>query len=142
MYVCMYMCVLCIFYFRLFHHPRLYKYVHKVHHEWTAPVSITSSYCHPLEHLIVNLLPIATGPLLLGNLYGNHLALEWLWVTIAVGNTTIAHCGFHFPFFPSSEAHDFHHKKLVSITYRTRIVTMCTLCSHAGNKVTLVFSVL
>lgn len=31
---------------RLFHHPAVYKHVHKIHHEWTAPVSIIALYCH------------------------------------------------------------------------------------------------
>jgi sterol desaturase/sphingolipid hydroxylase (fatty acid hydroxylase superfamily) len=31
---------------RLLHHRSLYKYVHKVHHEFTAPFSITAMHCH------------------------------------------------------------------------------------------------
>ena len=36
------------FYFshRLLHHPKIYKHVHKVHHEWTAPFSVMAIYAH------------------------------------------------------------------------------------------------
>jgi len=92
---------------RLLHHPRLYKHIHKTHHEWTAPIGVVSIYAHPFEHVVSNLLPPLLGPLLCGS----HIATAWLWYALALGSTTIAHCGYHFPFFPSPEAHDFHHLK-------------------------------
>lgn len=36
---------------RLLHHRAIYKYVHKVHHEWTAPISIAAIYCHWIGNL-------------------------------------------------------------------------------------------
>ncbi|KAF8788948.1 Fatty acid hydroxylase domain-containing [Argiope bruennichi] len=92
---------------RLLHHPRIYKYIHKRHHEWTSPIAITAIYCHPIEHIFSNLLPPLLGPLILGS----HTATSWLWFSIAILSTLNAHSGFHFPFFPSPEAHDFHHLK-------------------------------
>jgi methylsterol monooxygenase len=35
----------------------------------------------------------------------------WLWLFIAVFVTIQVHSGYHFPFLPSSEFHDFHHLK-------------------------------
>lgn len=92
---------------RLFHHPSIYRHIHKIHHEWTAPVGIVSIYAHPLEHLIANVLPVAMGPLVMGS----HIATAWMWFAMALLTTVNTHSGYHLPFMPSPEAHDFHHLK-------------------------------
>merc|ERR1711887_242692 len=47
---------------KMLHHRKIYKYIHKKHHEWTASIALTSLYAHPLEHIMSNLLPTAIGP--------------------------------------------------------------------------------
>lgn len=79
--------------------------MHKRHHEWTAPIAITAVYCHPVEHVLSNLVPPLLGVLLLGS----HPATAWLWFSVALLSSLNAHSGFHLPFFPSPEAHDYHH---------------------------------
>ena len=96
--------------YRLVHTPLLYKRIHKKHHEWTAPIGIVSIYAHPVEHFVSNLTPVFLGPFITGA----HLATFWLWIAMALVNTTISHSGYHLPFLPSAEAHDFHHLKFVN----------------------------
>ncbi|XP_077362064.1 fatty acid hydroxylase domain-containing protein 2 isoform X2 [Festucalex cinctus] len=96
-----------LFYYshRLFHHPNLYKRFHKQHHEWTAPIGVVATYAHPLEHTLSNLLPVVIGPVLLAS----HVSSTCMWYCLALVSTTISHCGYHLPFLPSPEFHDFHH---------------------------------
>lgn len=71
------------------------------------PVAITAIYCHPIEHIFSNLLPPFLGVFAMGS----HIATAWMWFTLAICNTLSAHSGYHLPFFPSPESHDFHHLK-------------------------------
>ncbi|OAF71398.1 hypothetical protein A3Q56_00826 [Intoshia linei] len=97
--------ILFYYFHRLAHHPSLYKYVHKQHHEWKTSIGLTCVYAHPIEHTLVNLIPVLAGPLLTGA----HASSIWIWLVITIISTIISHCGYHFPFLPSPESHDYHH---------------------------------
>lgn len=91
----------------MFHHRLLYKWTHKVHHEWTAPVALTAFYNHPLDHLIGNIVPTVVGP----GLLNAHIFTSCVWTTWATLRTLNDHSGYHITGFPSPLHHDFHHLK-------------------------------
>ncbi|KAF5280502.1 hypothetical protein FQA39_LY18047 [Lamprigera yunnana] len=99
---------ICFYYIhRLFHHKSIYKYAHKKHHEWTAPIAITAIYNHPIEHIICNIIPILLSVFIMGS----HVATSYLWLVLAIFATLHTHSGYHLPFLPSPEFHDYHHLK-------------------------------
>jgi len=92
---------------RLFHSPWFYKRYHKLHHEWNSPVAFAAIDAHPLEHFLSNLLPVILGPLI----FGAHPLIYWFWIAVALFSTTLSHSGYHLPFMPSPQFHDYHHLK-------------------------------
>ena len=93
---------------RAFHHPRIYSYIHKRHHKFTAPMAFSAQYAHPVEHIAANIMPIVV-PLALRrtNLFsfGIFTAFE-LWEAAA------DHSGYDFVKLPPAQIHDLHHEKL------------------------------
>lgn len=89
----------------LAHHKVLYPYIHKIHHQYTAPVAYCAVYAHPLEHIVVNVAPVVAGPVLLGS----HPVTAAAWIVMALVYTTNSHCGWFLLPYGSPEGHDWHH---------------------------------
>jgi methylsterol monooxygenase len=101
-------CVSCRVVGRVVQHLWNYQRIHKIHHEFRAPISIASEYAHPVEYVVSNMLPLLAGPLLMGS----HLATVWVWTAIAVTGTSNHHCGYALPWLrglSSPRFHDHHH---------------------------------
>jgi sterol desaturase/sphingolipid hydroxylase (fatty acid hydroxylase superfamily) len=100
---------------RMLHHPKIYPYIHKIHHEYNITVSISAEYAHPLEFILGNVLPANIGPKILGSQV--HFITYNLWIIVRLLESVDGHSGYEFSWSPyrllplssSSSYHNFHH---------------------------------
>ncbi|KAF0686713.1 Aste57867_21555 [Aphanomyces stellatus] len=98
---------------RFWHWKAVYKYIHKVHHEFTAPFGLTAIYTHPIEELTLTLSALS-GPVL----FGSHILCLWLWLFLRMLDTIEIHSGYEYPLnlkhmvplLSGASRHDYHHE--------------------------------
>ena len=104
----------CLFYWlhRLVHHPKLYKLMHKKHHEWIYSFALAHHYMS-WEEALLFMLPPVLPPVLLGT----HIAIMWVFMFWVQLNAIIGHSAFCLPYigkvrwlpFLQPQYHDLHH---------------------------------
>ncbi|CAD8197142.1 unnamed protein product [Paramecium octaurelia] len=108
-----------IFYWshRILHLPKLYPKIHKVHHQYNVSIAIATEYAHPIEFISSNIIPIFSGPYLLGDRI--HCITILIYVGLHLSKAIHQHCGYVFPwelynylpFATNSIHHGLHHSE-------------------------------
>ncbi|KAI9347801.1 C-4 methyl sterol oxidase [Zopfochytrium polystomum] len=119
---------------RAMHWGPLYKYIHKMHHEFQAPFGLTAEYAHTLEVLVLGMGffigPLTwAGALMLAAAQGVENLSAWrlhvvsmaTWIGMRLLLTVDEHSGYDFPwsihhfipFWAGSDFHDYHHMAFI-----------------------------
>ncbi|XP_023539250.1 methylsterol monooxygenase 1-2-like [Cucurbita pepo subsp. pepo] len=89
-----------------------YEKIHRVHHEYTAPIGFAAPYAHWAEVLILGI-PSFLGPAMVPG----HMITFWLWIALRQIEAIETHSGYDFPwsvtklipFYGGADHHDYHH---------------------------------
>jgi sterol desaturase/sphingolipid hydroxylase (fatty acid hydroxylase superfamily) len=93
---------------RMLHHPRVYPYFHRHHHQFNSPVALAGLYFHPVDYILTGVLPI----MLPAWVIRVHILTMWLNTILVFTEASVVHCRYDFygilDLKPKS--HDLHHK--------------------------------
>merc|ERR1711991_1198512 len=127
--VCVAGLILEDFYFywihRFLHWGPLYKHIHKLHHDYSAPFGMAAEYAHPIETFFLGF-----GTMLGPILFASHLSEVWIWLCVRLLQTVEVHSGYDFPwslnniipFWGGAIFHDYHHETFTGNFASTFIV--------------------
>ncbi|KAH7549542.1 hypothetical protein JRO89_XS13G0047600 [Xanthoceras sorbifolium] len=97
---------------RFLHNKWGYEKIHRVHHEYSAPIGFAAPYAHWAEILILGI-PSFLGPAMVPG----HMITFWSWIALRQIEAIETHSGYDFPWSPTkyipfyggAEYHDYHH---------------------------------
>lgn len=106
---------------RALHTPKLYKKIHKLHHQYSAPFGLAAEYASPIETMI-----LAFGSVGIPIIYcvftkDLHILTMYVWIVLRLFQAIDAHSGYEFPwslhhflpFWAGADHHDVHHEKFL-----------------------------
>lgn len=106
---------------RFLHWGPMYKYVHKIHHQYSAPFGMAAEYASPIEVAFLGLGTVGV-PIVWCALTGDlHVFTMYMWIVLRLFQAIDAHSGYDFPismrhWFPwwgGADFHDKHHEKFI-----------------------------
>ncbi|OQE40070.1 hypothetical protein PENCOP_c006G06504 [Penicillium coprophilum] len=109
------------FFHRALHWGPLYKAIHKVHHQYSAPFGLAAEYASPIEVMILGFGTVSS-PILWCAFTGNlHILTMYIWIVLRLFQAIDAHSGYEFPwslhhflpFWAGADHHDLHHEKFI-----------------------------
>ncbi|PIG87433.1 C-4 methylsterol oxidase [Aspergillus arachidicola] len=109
------------FFHRALHWGPLYKAIHKIHHQYSAPFGLAAEYASPIEVMILGFGTVSS-PILWCALTGNlHILTMYVWIVLRLFQAIDAHSGYEFPwslhhllpFWAGADHHDLHHEKFI-----------------------------
>ena len=106
---------------RALHWGPLYKNIHKIHHQYSAPFGLAAEYASPIEVMLLGI-PTIGSPILWCAITGDlHILTIYVWITLRLFQAIDAHSGYDlpwslhkiFPFWGGADFHDVHHEKFI-----------------------------
>ncbi|KAI9879022.1 MAG: hypothetical protein M1830_009821 [Pleopsidium flavum] len=131
---------------RFLHWGPMYRRIHRIHHQYSAPFGLAAEYASPWETLGLGMGTVGA-PLVVGALTGRlHLLTVVVWVTMRQFQAIDAHSGYDFPWslrhllpiWGGADWHDDHHRYFIgnySSSFRYWDIIMDTVAGpEAGAK--------
>jgi methylsterol monooxygenase len=106
---------------RAMHWGPLYKNIHKIHHQYSAPFGLAAEYASPIEVMVLGLGTVGTPILWCAITKDLHILTMYVWIALRVFQAIDSHSGYEFPwslhhFLPvwaGAHHHDVHHEKFI-----------------------------
>jgi methylsterol monooxygenase len=106
---------------RLLHWGPLYKNIHKIHHNYSAPFGLAAEYASPIEVFVLGIGTVIA-PIAWAAVTGDlHVITMYIWIILRLFQAIDAHSGYDFPwslhnflpFWAGADYHDVHHEKFI-----------------------------
>lgn len=106
---------------RALHWGPLYKNIHKIHHQYSAPFGLAAEYASPIEVMILGLGSVFPPILWCAITKDLHILTMYIWIVLRLFQAIDAHSGYEFPwslhhflpFWAGADHHDTHHEKFI-----------------------------